>query len=135
MEPRQSTPSRRSFLAAALALPWLKGPLPAAPSAGPVVDRFFVAGYRYHDGPANQAALHSGQALRLVREPDNPHDPRAIALFAGDLLLGYVPRTQNSMAAGCLDQNVPLSATLTAIDPEAPPWERVQVALALGARR
>ena len=129
-------PTRRSFLAGLLALPLLgsrrQAASPTAVAAFRVVDRFAVAGYRYHQGPENEALLHAGQPLRLVREPQNPHDPRAIALYADDVLLGYVPRAQNSMAAGCLDQGVPLTATLETLDPDAPPWERVRVALALG---
>ncbi|MBW2017764.1 MAG: HIRAN domain-containing protein [Deltaproteobacteria bacterium] len=31
-------------------------------------------------------------SFALVREPNNPHDPNAIAVKLGNLLLGYVPK-------------------------------------------
>ena len=91
-------PTRRSFLAGLLALPLLgsrrQAASPTAVAAFRVVDRFAVAGYRYHQGPDHEAALRVGQPLALVREPHNPHDARAIALYEG---LGFVTHETDLM--------------------------------------
>jgi hypothetical protein len=59
-----------------------------------------------------------GDPVRLVREPDNPHDPRAVAVYHQDDRNGYVPRERNRAIADRLDQGVPLDCRITAIDPE-----------------
>jgi hypothetical protein len=132
--------ARRSLLAALFGLPLLRHAPPSAGATSPdaprrwrEVDRFAVAGYRYHQGPDHEASLRAGHAVRLAREPANEHDDRAIAVYAGEVKLGYVPRRQNSMAAGCLDAGVALRATLVGVDLEAPPWERVTVTLEVEA--
>ena len=57
--------------------------------------RFFVAGFPYHAGPKLIDRLSVGDLLRLVREHDNPHDTRAVAIYYEDDRIGYVPRSQN----------------------------------------
>ncbi|HEY9084328.1 MAG TPA: helicase-related protein [Candidatus Tyrphobacter sp.] len=49
-----------------------------------------IAGVSFEGRQDTIAGLHQGAALRLVREPHNEHDPNAIAVFYGDLQLGYV---------------------------------------------
>lgn len=45
-----------------------------------------------------------GARLRLVREPQNPFDPFAVALFdAKNRKLGYIPRNENKVVAQLLD--------------------------------
>lgn len=46
------------------------------------------------------------QACELVPEPDNPHDPSAIAVFCGGNQIGYIPKEDaqaylDCLAAGC----------------------------------
>jgi hypothetical protein len=56
-----------------------------------------IVGAKYR-GPAALAALarlRPGDRLRLVREPDNPHDPNAVAVYSELLHLGYLPRGVN----------------------------------------
>lgn len=88
-----------------------------------------VAGYRFHDGPANEGRLRPGEGLVLQREPANPHDERAVAIDHPDgFRLGYLPRRCNAVPARLLDQAVPVSARVAAVSPEpAPPWQRVTV--------
>ena len=38
-----------------------------------------------------------------MREPENPYDVNAVALYAGGLRIGYVPRRRNSTVARLLD--------------------------------
>lgn len=50
------------------------------------------------------AALKVGTPVVLVREPKNPVDPRAVAVYAEGILVGYVPKKQNAALAQFIDQ-------------------------------
>jgi hypothetical protein len=41
------------------------------------------------------ATLAPGTEVLLVREPNNPHDPLAVAVWVDDQHVGYIPRKQN----------------------------------------
>lgn len=93
---------------------------------------FHIAGFQYHAGmkPPVMATLLVGTELLLAREPDNPHDGKAIALLSrGGDRLGYVPRDLNRIPAALLDRQTPLRVVITAVIPEAPTWERVRVVM------
>lgn len=93
---------------------------------------FFIAGFQYHEGVKSEIfqTLKESEELVLQREPDNPHDPLAIAIFTkGGHKLGYVPRACNYSPALIADQDVRLCAEIAEIDPNAEPWERVLVRL------
>jgi HIRAN domain len=52
-----------------------------------------VAGARFHDEALQSDAAAPGRRLVLRAEPDNPHDPNAIAVDTEEgLHLGFVPR-------------------------------------------
>lgn len=60
-----------------------------------------VAGFRHHD--VASAGLAVGDAVRLMPEPDNAHDPDAIAIHHNAHgRIGYVPRPYCSAMAGWL---------------------------------
>lgn len=99
----------------------------AAPTTPTVLDEFFVAGYRFHDGPVVERSLAELGVIEARREPDNPHDERAIALHVGAAKVGYVPRRCNRPLAALLDAGAPLRFRVVAVAPEAEPWERVAV--------
>lgn len=84
-----------------------------------------IAGYQYHAGPRLEDRLAPGQALTLVREPDNPHDALAVRLEWQGEKLGYVPREHNAEIAARLDGGEALRARITDIDFDAEPWRRV----------
>ena len=88
--------------------------------------RDFVAGYEYHAGPELEPIMGVGDALELVREPDNPHDPAAVALCWRGERIGYVPRQLNADIARRLDAAQPLLGQLTRLDMRAVAWQRVQ---------
>jgi hypothetical protein len=52
-----------------------------------------VAGVSYRPDALADPSFDPGRRLALVPEPDNPHDPRAVAIWNGErtLQLGYVP--------------------------------------------
>ena len=65
---------------------------------------FDVAGIPYHQARAVADTLRKGEVLVLRREPQNPHDPLAIAIHTGRSdKLGYVPRVHNAPYARLLD--------------------------------
>ena len=56
-----------------------------------------------------------GEELTLLREPDNPHDSKAIIILnKTGMKLGYVPRNQNTYPAECMDNGKELFARLRA---------------------
>ena len=101
----------------------------AAQTRPPLHARFFVAGFLHHQGPRLVATLQVGQELRLVREPDNPHDPRAVAIYWDADRIGYVPRDRNRVIAQRLDEGLPLSCRITAIDPDEGTFDAVEVSV------
>lgn len=52
-----------------------------------------VAGVSYRPAALDDPSFDPGRRLALVAEPDNPHDPRAVAIYNEErtLQLGYVP--------------------------------------------
>lgn len=52
---------------------------------------FHIAGFQHHDGALVLSQIKAGDALELVPEPDNPHDPDAVAVKFRGTMLGYVP--------------------------------------------
>jgi len=67
----------------------------------------------------------------LTREPDNPHDPRAVAIDFHDDRIGYVPRERNRKIAELLDQGAHLTCRITAVDPEEASFDAVEVSVAI----
>jgi hypothetical protein len=53
-----------------------------------------VAGVSFRPGNVDDASFEPGSRLALVREPENEHDPNAVAIWnrARTLQAGYVPR-------------------------------------------
>jgi len=90
----------------------------------------FIAGFQYHEGMSGRVmrSLRKGDVLALKREPDNPHDANAVAVYArSGRKPGYIPRTDNSTAALIADQTVEMGAEVVRIAPKADPWERVRI--------
>ncbi|WP_415100941.1 HIRAN domain-containing protein [Nocardioides sp.] len=53
---------------------------------------FLVHGIRYNEGASDEIEhLSTGQELRLLTEPENPADPRAVLVTTDDTRLGWVP--------------------------------------------
>ena len=72
-----------------------------------------VAGAARHhaDALASEAAA-LGSALELRRDPENPHDPDAIAVCGGGAQVGWVPRELAAELAGEIDSGRPWSAVV-----------------------
>jgi len=70
-----------------------------------------VRGTRYYTGRARL-----GPAA-LVREPDNPHDPNAVAIHVGGEMLGHYNKGMARSLAKRLDAGEPLQAAVISTDP------------------
>jgi hypothetical protein len=69
-----------------------------------------VAGARFQAAALDSEAAAPGRRLELRREPDNEHDPNAIAVLAGGERVGWVPRELAAEIAPSLDAGTPWSA-------------------------
>lgn len=90
-----------------------------------------LAGFQYHAGKAVWPELKVGDALALVREPDNPYDARAVRVDWHGLKLGYVPRRENADVARLLDNGQPLVARISRLAEGRDPWSRVRFEIVL----
>jgi HIRAN domain len=70
-----------------------------------------VAGARFQAHAESDAAA-PGCRLELRRDPDNEHDPNAIAVLAGGEQVGWVPRELAAELAPELDAGRPWSAAV-----------------------
>ncbi|WP_295396797.1 HIRAN domain-containing protein [uncultured Thiodictyon sp.] len=91
--------------------------------------RDFIAGYQFHGGTELEPQMDVGDTLELVREPDNPHDPQAVAVRWGGERIGYIPRRVNADIARRLDAAEHLVGHLTRLDAHADTWGRVEFAI------
>jgi len=90
-------------------------PAPADGVARIVVQDAPLAGFRYYDGAALWDGMRVGDPLRLVREPDNPHDANAVRIEWNDRRIGYVPRTDNAHLARQMDHGAAAQARIIAL--------------------
>ena len=85
-----------------------------------------LAGFQFHEGKQLWKELQIGDALTLVREPDNPHDPRAVRVDWNGHVLGYVPRAENEAVARQLDRGNRLEARIVRMNKSRDPWKRIE---------
>jgi len=98
----------------------------AQASARILVQSSPLAGFQYHEGKALWGQMQVGDALTLVREPDNEHDPRAVRVEWQGHKLGYVPRKENEAVARQLDRGNKLEARIVQLRKHRDPWKRVE---------
>lgn len=84
-----------------------------ATSARIVIQDSPLAGFKYYGGKEFWDQLKVGDALRLVREPANPHDANAIRVEWKERMLGYVPRRENTHLARQMDRGAAIEARIT----------------------
>ena len=112
---------------ALLCLAWLWAqPLHAQIAAHILLQDSPLAGFQYHAGKTLWTQMQVGDALALIREPDNPHDPRAVRVEWRGHKIGYVPRHDNSDVARLMDGGHVLVARITRLSEVRDPWSRVR---------
>lgn len=62
-----------------------------------------IHGSYYYDAYEASKYLKHGSPLTMKREPQNPFDQRAIALYFEDYKLGYVPKKDNVILSRLID--------------------------------
>ena len=85
-----------------------------------------LAGFRHAEAAAVMPMLQPGDALELVREEDNPHDPNAVRVEWRGHKLGYVPRRENAAIAWGLERGSPLRARVSRLAEHPNPARRVE---------
>lgn len=108
-----------------LAWVWAQ-PLYAQISAHILLQDSPLAGFQYHAGKTLWSQMQVGDALDLVREPDNPHDARAVRVEWQGRTIGYVPRRENAAVARLLDRGQALTARIVQLAEVRDPWSRVR---------
>lgn len=74
----------------------------------------YIAGVPHRPGARERLAnLVPGEQLRLTREPNNPYDKNAVAIYDGDLHLGYVPAVDAPAVSKALAQDLEVVALYT----------------------
>lgn len=114
------------WLAAALLLAAGAQSQAAGVSTRMVLSTLPLAGFQYYAGRQVWDRLRVGDPLVLEREPDNPHDPRAVRVLWQGHMLGYVPRAGNETVARLLDEGVRLSGRITHLQRGRSHWARLQ---------
>lgn len=109
-----------------LAWAWAQ-PLYAQVAAHILLQDSPLAGFQYHAGKTLWPQMQVGDALTLVREPDNPHDARAVRVEWQGHKIGYVPRRENADVARQLDRGQVLVARIARLAEGRDPWSRVRV--------
>ena len=84
-----------------------------------------LAGSQYYAVGEFWSQMQVGDALDLIREPENRHDPKAIRVEWRGHKLGYVPRAENRAVAAALDQGDKLVARIAKLTQHPNPWQRV----------
>ena len=125
---------RRNFIKTLLGLPLLIPSKDALSQPNPKHDRRDVliqtspvAGFQYHQGELFWEELTAGDQLQLSREPDNPYDENAVAIYRGSIKLGYLPRVENTAVARMMDKGKRIDAFIQNKQKSDDPWERMTV--------
>lgn len=95
-----------------------------------------LAGFQYHAGRALFPLMKVGDPLQLVREPDNPYDPKAVRVEWRGVMIGYAPRAENVDLARLMDQGTRVEGRIVNLQPGRNPWKRVlfEVLVVTGAQ-
>jgi hypothetical protein len=116
---------RRAGRIAALAL-CLGAAAPSAAEIRVLVQSSPLAGSQYYAVDAVRAKMRVGDALTLVREPDNRHDANAIRVEWQGHQLGYVPRRENRALAAAIDAGEAIVARISKLKAHKDPWKRLE---------
>ncbi|MBI1285292.1 MAG: HIRAN protein [Thiobacillus sp.] len=110
-----------------LILVWVGSqPLQAQVAAHMLLQDSPLAGFQYHAGRAIWSQMQVGDALALIREPDNPFDPNAVRVEWQGHKIGYVPRRENADVARFMDRGQRLEARIARLAEVRDPWSRVR---------
>lgn len=90
----------------------------------------FVAGFSYYNGPQLINKMEIGDTIKLVREPNNKYDNKAIALHYNNHKIGFVPRIDNEVLSNIMDTNtLILEAEISYVNAKKSTWEQVEIVI------
>ncbi|NME67571.1 HIRAN domain-containing protein [Flammeovirga aprica] len=84
----------------------------------------YVAGFQYYSDKDTEWGI-MRQPIKLIRNTANEYDEFATAVFAGDKMIGYVPREVSKSIAEKLESEEVIEAELVEVDPSAPDQKKV----------
>ena len=116
---------RRRLVLLCLAWVWAQ-PIHAQVAAHILLQDSPLAGFQYHAGKSLWPRMQVGDALTLIRAPDNPHDAKAVRVEWQGHKIGYVPRRENSDVARFMDGGQTLVARIVRLAEVRDPWSRVR---------
>jgi len=96
-----------------------------------LVQECFIKGFGQHDGRKVFSRLQPGDPLRLLREPDNPHDVNAVRVQWRGYTLGYLPGDASEGIARQLDFGNRLRARIVRLSRHRDPDRRVEIEIYL----
>lgn len=99
----------------------------AADTVRIVVQSSPLAGFQYYSGQVHWEEMKVGDPLVLVREPDNPHDAKAIRVEWRGEKLGYLPRAENRAVAAEMDNGGRVEGRIAELRQSRNPWQRVRI--------
>jgi hypothetical protein len=85
-----------------------------------------LAGFQYHEAKKLWPQMQVGDALTLIREPDNAYDENAVRIEWQGHKIGYVPRRDNADAARFMDSGQVLLARISRLAEGRDPWSRLR---------
>lgn len=87
--------------------------------------RSAIVGLSYErDRAAAAARLVAGQAVDLVRDHGNDHDPNAVAVYSGSAMLGFIPARHAVWVAEIIDRGGAVAARVTAVELSGWMWQQ-----------
>lgn len=86
-----------------------------------------LAGFQFYAGRELWEEMKAGDALALVREPDNRHDAHAVRIEWRGRRLGYLPRAENRAVAAEMDRGGKVEARIARLSRHRDPWRRILV--------
>ena len=81
-----------------------------------LVHTTLTAGLAHHEAKQVWDSMRVGDAIALVREPGNAHDPNAVRVEWHSHMLGYLPREDNETIARQIDRGNRLSGRIVRLD-------------------
>jgi hypothetical protein len=86
-----------------------------------------LAGFDHYSAGSHFADMQLGEALTLVREPDNPYDVNAVRVEWHGEKLGYLPRRENRAVAAEMDRGGQVKARIAALKKHPNPRLRLLI--------
>lgn len=92
---------------------------------------FHIRGFQFWDGAQVLDKLKAGSKIKMRPEPENPHDPNAIALYCGKTKLGFVPAELNEGLSMMFfyGHKKAFEARVLQVNADADPWKQVRVGI------